>query len=189
MSRSFLTTITPSAYRALLSTSNPSKRVIPIDATWYMPNNPKNAKQEFIKERIPNSKFFDLDKYIDPTSPYPHMLPSNISIMEQAYKDLQLNLNDSIVVYDKLGIFSSPRAAWTFSLFGHPKVYLLDNYLNYKQSEYPIDGNPPPIEEEEQNKGEIKNPVKLDQDQFNENYKQQVIEYEELLDLVTKKKK
>ena len=35
--------------------------------------------------------------------------------------------------------------------------------------------------------GEIKNPVKLDQDQFNENYKQQVIEYEELLDLVTKK--
>lgn len=191
MSRSFLTTITPSAYRALLSTSNPSKRVIPIDATWYMPNNPKNAKQEFIKERIPNLKFFDLDKYIDPTSPYPHMLPSNISIMEQAYKDLQLNLNDSIVVYDKLGIFLSPRAAWTFSLFGHPKVYLLDNYLNYKQSEYPIDGNPPPIEEEEQNKGEIENlvnPVKLDQDQFNENYKQQVIEYEELLDLVTKKK-
>ena len=42
------------------------------------------------------------------------MLPSNISIMEQAYKDLQLNLNDSIVVYDKLGIFLSPRAAWTF---------------------------------------------------------------------------
>ena len=49
---------------------------------------------------------------------------------------------------------------------------------------------PPPIEEE-QNKGEIENlvnPVKLDQDQFNENYKQQVIEYEELLDWLQKKK-
>ena len=44
-----LTTITPSAYRALLSTSNPSKRVIPIDATWYMPNNPKMLNKNSLK--------------------------------------------------------------------------------------------------------------------------------------------
>ncbi|CAX44183.1 thiosulfate sulfurtransferase, putative [Candida dubliniensis CD36] len=196
MSKSFLTTITPSAYRVLLSTSNPTKRVIPIDATWFMPNDPKNAKQEFIKERIPGSKFFDLDYYIDKNSLYPHMLPKDLSIIEQIYSNLNLNLNDSLVIYDKLGIFSSPRIAWTFSLFGHNKVYLLDNYLNYKQSQYPLDKNPPPPEQlsppqapqqlspENQNDNDI---VKLDAKQFKQNYKQQVIEYEELLQLIENK--
>lgn len=38
--------------------------------------------------------------------------------------------NDShVVVYDTIGIFSSPRALWTFKALGHDKVSVLDGGL------------------------------------------------------------
>lgn len=180
MPRTLLTTITPAAYRVLLSTATPVSRVIPIDATWFMPNVPRDNKAEYQQERIPQLKFFDLDKYVS-QSEYPHMLPS-LSVMKQAFDELKLHQNDSLVIYDKLGIFLSPRAAFTFALFGHPKVYLLDNYLSYKQCEYPLDTNP--VKEDGSNDDVGEYEFALNQEEFAENYKKQVIEYDELLELV-----
>lgn len=182
MSRTLLTTITPAAYRVLLSTATETSRVVSIDATWFMPNVPRDNKAEFQQERIPQLRFFDLDKYIS-KSEYPHMLP-NLPIMKQAFKDLKLHHNDSLVVYDKLGIFLSPRAAFTFALFGHPKVYLLDNYLSYKQSEYPLEVEPV---KDDVNKDDVREyELTFTEEEFATNYKNQVIEYDELLELVKK---
>jgi len=47
-----------------------------LDCTWFMPNVPRNPREEFQKARIPGARFFDLDEVIDKSSPYPHMLPS-----------------------------------------------------------------------------------------------------------------
>lgn len=171
MPRTLLTTITPAAYRVLLSTATPVSRVIPIDATWFMPNVPRDNKAEYQQERIPQLKFFDLDKYVS-QSEYPHMLPS-LSVMKQAFDELKLHQNDSLVIYDKLGIFLSPRAAFTFALFGHPKVYLLDNYLSYKQCEYPLDTNP--VKEDGSNDDVGEYEFALNQEEFAENYKNKLL--------------
>jgi thiosulfate/3-mercaptopyruvate sulfurtransferase len=37
--------------------------------------------------------------------------------------------SDTIVVYDGLGLFSSPRVWWTFRIFGAQNVYILDGGL------------------------------------------------------------
>lgn len=130
--------ISPSGFRALLSSSGSHSRVIPIDATWYMPNVSANGRTEFFEERIPNAAFFDLDKVALAGSPYPHMLPKYVDFVHEMNK-LKLSNNDTLVVYDKQGIFSCPRVAWTFSLFCHQKVYVLDSYLTYKDSQYPLE--------------------------------------------------
>lgn len=185
-SKSVLSTISPFAFRCLL-TSGHQGRIVPVDATWYMPNVPKNGKKQFLtEERIEHAAFFDLDKVALPGSKYPHMLPTYAGF-KGAMDELKLKKDDKIVVYDKLGIFSGPRVAWTFALFGHHKVYLLDNYKVYKEEfDYPVETN---VVES------IATPLSTDNDaetgyeaisesEFNENYAQNVIEYEELLGLV-----
>lgn len=179
--RSILTTISPSSFRTLLSAKN--SRVIPVDATWYMPNNPKDGKQEFLhQERISDSAFFDLDEVSLPDTKYPHTLPT-FEKFNQCVKNLGILKDDVLVVYDKSGIFSSPRAAWTFALFGHPKVYLLDNYVNYRESEYPISTGAvetfaTPLA------NETPEYFPITKEEYLNNYANQVIEYEELLGLL-----
>ncbi|KAG7194974.1 uncharacterized protein KQ657_004085 [Scheffersomyces spartinae] len=181
--KSVLSTVSPFAFRCLL-TSGHQGRIIPVDGTWYMPNVPKNGKTQFLtEERLENAAFFDLDKIALPGSKYPHMLPT-YSGFKEAMEQLKLTRDDKIVVYDKQGIFSGPRVAWTFALFGHPKVYLLDTYKVYKDGfDYPIETN---VVES------ISTPLNTEAEaydmvseaQFNDNYAQNVIEYEELLSLV-----
>lgn len=85
-----------------------------------------------------------------------------------------------MVIYDREGIFSAPRVAWQFSLYGHPQVYFLDNYKDYKGAQYPI-------RTEKVDSLSPYEPTKyegINEDQFQANYRQQVIDYDELLNLV-----
>ena len=40
-----------------------------LDCSWYLPNLGKNGEEEFLKERIPNSIFFNIDKFSDTDCP------------------------------------------------------------------------------------------------------------------------
>ncbi|KAK3319733.1 Rhodanese-like domain-containing protein [Cercophora scortea] len=106
-------------------------RVIPLCASWFMPNDPEGRTgiQVFRELRIPKARFFNLDKVIDKRSPYPHMLPSATKFAE-SMGALGIRREDTVVVYDsrELGIFSAPRVAWTLKVFGHPKVHVLNNF-------------------------------------------------------------
>lgn len=152
-------------------------RVVPVDATWYMPNSPVAAKAQFNREdRIPHSVFFDLDAVCCPVSKYPHMLPPH-RLFDQSVGKLGINRADSVLVYDRQGVFSGPRAAWTFALFGHDNVFLLDHYGRYK-NEYKVETGlsaflPTPTEY----KG-------IDSEQFLQNFREQVMEFDDLVDLV-----
>ncbi|KAI3406226.2 hypothetical protein KGF56_001068 [Candida oxycetoniae] len=192
MTKPFLSIIKPSSFRTLLqsqpqsqsppqSSSTLEHRTIPIDATWFMPNSPRNAEQEYQTERIPHARFFNLDKY-SRDSPYPHMLPTQ-QIAKQAFQDLSIRPSDNLVIYDKIGNFSSPRAAFTFKLFGHQRVYLLDNYLNYKACDYPLDLNPVNFKLSSSDAEENEYPLPSAHE-FEETYDREVIEYEELCNLV-----
>lgn len=165
-----------SASNALKILGSPAK-VVPVDASWFMPNNPRNAKNEFLtNDRIKNSVFFDLDAICTP-SKYPHMLPSSL-VFKDAVGKLGVSPSDTILIYDRSGIFSGPRAAWTFTLNGHKNVYLLDHYEEFKKLFEVEQG---PILKEKNQPVEYSG---ISQDQFFSNYRDQVIEFDELLDLL-----
>jgi thiosulfate/3-mercaptopyruvate sulfurtransferase len=95
-----------------------------VDGTWYL-NNPKLACEEFKKERIPSSAFFNIDEISDLNSPFPHMLPTQDAFSEHV-SNLGVSSDDHVVVYSKKNSFSSSRVWWTFKAFGHEKVSILN---------------------------------------------------------------
>lgn len=169
--------VSPSAARLALSGS---ARVVPVDATWHMPNSGLNAAKQFAQEsRIPKSVFFDLDGVCCPNSKYPHMLPSQ-QIFGRAVSKLGIQKSDTLLVYDRLGIFSGPRAAWTFSLFGHDNVLVLDHFKQF-EAEGGVESGPNTFFPAPAEYSGIGN------EEFLENYHHQVIEFEQLVDLVDQK--
>lgn len=60
----------------LWRSSDPAaSRIVPVDATWYLPNAGRDGFNEFQTERIPGAVHFDVDGIKDASSPYPHMMP------------------------------------------------------------------------------------------------------------------
>ncbi|CAK0786382.1 hypothetical protein CVIRNUC_009595 [Coccomyxa viridis] len=110
-----------------------------LDASWYMPNAGRDPRQDFIESRIPGSRFFDLDRISDPNTDLPHMLPSEKAFAAAA-DALGISADDQVVIYDRSGVFSAPRAWWTFRAFGHKQVAVLDGGLQAWQAKgYPVD--------------------------------------------------
>ena len=49
-----------------------------VDASWHMPNSPRNAHQEFLKKRLPKAQFLDLDQVASPNAlGLKHMMPDS----------------------------------------------------------------------------------------------------------------
>lgn len=139
--------VTPKQLSDALKKNIPTKvstapRIIPLCASWFLPNDPqgRTGQQVFAECRIPSARFFDLDDVKDHDSPYPHMLPT-ADDFAKAMQRLGIRRDDEIVVYDskELGIFSAPRAAWTFKVFGHPSVHILNNFRLWVEQGYPTE--------------------------------------------------
>ena len=81
---------------------------------------------------------FDFDNDIrDKNTDLPHMMPSAEFFTDEMQK-LGINKDSAIVVYDYMGIFSSPRAWWMFRAMGHGQVAVLDGGLPaWKNADYP----------------------------------------------------
>ncbi|MFZ1681828.1 MAG: rhodanese-like domain-containing protein, partial [Rhizobiaceae bacterium] len=96
-----------------------------VDASWYLPAMNRDQKAEYAAGHIPGAVFFDIDAVADTSGDLPHMLPS-----PQAFADWcgrhGIAETDSIVVYDGAGVFSAPRAWWTFRVMGARQVFVLD---------------------------------------------------------------
>ncbi|BCK29884.1 3-mercaptopyruvate sulfurtransferase [Vibrio cholerae] len=84
---------------------------------------PTESEKDWVN-KIPNAQRFDYDKvFCDPDSPLPHMMPSEERFNTLA-RELGINQDSFIVVYDNSGTFASPRAWWMFKAMGHHKVYI-----------------------------------------------------------------
>ncbi len=47
-----------------------------LDSSWFMPNSPRNAKNEFSQKRIPGAQYLDLDEVASPHElGLKHMMP------------------------------------------------------------------------------------------------------------------
>lgn len=79
--------------------------------------------------QIKNTRFLDIkNKFSDLTSEFPNTMLSPQKFTEVA-RQLGINNNSAIIVYDELGIYSSPRAWWMFKAMGHHNVAVLDGGL------------------------------------------------------------
>eukprot|EP00357_Protocruzia_adherens_P003472 CAMPEP_0114988408 /NCGR_PEP_ID=MMETSP0216-20121206/9577_1 /TAXON_ID=223996 /ORGANISM="Protocruzia adherens, Strain Boccale" /LENGTH=311 /DNA_ID=CAMNT_0002351175 /DNA_START=96 /DNA_END=1031 /DNA_ORIENTATION=+ len=110
-----------------------------INSSWYMPNMKKNGREEYSKERIPGSVFFDIDECVDKSIKLPHTYPP-VDVFTDYMKALAIGKNSTIVCYDNLGIFTSPRMYWMLKSFGCEDVYVLDGGLpDWKAQGYEVE--------------------------------------------------
>ena len=59
---------------------------------------------------------------------------------EEKAQELGINKNTCIVVYDNLGIYSSPRVWWMFQLMGFKNIAVLNGgFPEWKSKKYPIE--------------------------------------------------
>ena len=101
-------------------------RVAVLDAHMQPPSAP--ASTEAVVQ-IPGARRFDFDKQIcAPDTDLPHMLPTP-ELFTHKVQQLGINQQSLIVVYDRIGIFSAPRAWWMFRAMGHQHVAVLDGGL------------------------------------------------------------
>lgn len=115
-----------------------------VDGSWYLPTSGRDAAAEFAAGHIPGAVFFDVDATSDRRSSLPHMLPP---AAEFASRMSALGLDDdaTIVVYDGSGVnLSAPRAWWTFRVFGHTRVAVLDGgSAKWRAEERPLERGVP----------------------------------------------
>lgn len=124
---------------------SPDLRV--IDASYYLPHEGLDPRQEFELHHIPGAVFFDIDDIADSDSDLPHMLPSPQKFSSRVRK---LGLGDGLrfVVYDQKGVWSSPRVWWTFRFFGHQEIAVLDGGLpKWMDEGRPLETGPAKAEE------------------------------------------
>lgn len=104
-----------------------NKNIFVLDASQK--DNKAGLKPKFENLQIKNAHFFDLKKFSDTTNPLPSMLPSE-SDFEENCRKLGINKDSQIIVYDNLGVHTSPRVWWMFKAMGHEKVAVLNGGLD-----------------------------------------------------------
>ena len=104
------------------------KSLIIFDSSWHMHNVNRNSLKDFKQGHIEKSQFFDIDKISNQKTNLPHMIPSE-NYFQKAMRSFGVNNDSIIIVYDTLGIYSSPRVWWLFKYFGHEKIFILNGGL------------------------------------------------------------
>mgnify|MGYP005858504459 CR=1 FL=1 len=134
--------------RTLVSTAwleahlrDPDLRV--IDASWYLPQEGRDARAEYAAAHIPGARFFDIEEIADTRSGLPHMAPQPEKFVSRM-RAMGIGDGHQVVIYDGAGIFSAPRVWWTFRLMGKQDVAVLDGGFPKWQAEgRPVEDMPP----------------------------------------------
>ena len=101
-------------------------RVKIIDGSWHLDG--RDGAEDYLAARIPGAVRFDLEAVSDHTSALPHMLPTP-EAFARSVGALGLSEDDTIVIYDTVGLFSAARVWWTFRQMGATDVRVLDGGL------------------------------------------------------------
>lgn len=98
-----------------------------------------NQKMEQNTKFIPNSKFFDIEHvFSDESTGLPHTVVSPETFTKHV-QGLGINTKSIVVLYDRWGVYSSPRAWWLFKYMGHQHVYVLNGgFPAWEEANLPI---------------------------------------------------
>jgi thiosulfate/3-mercaptopyruvate sulfurtransferase len=117
--------------------SEPGLRV--IDATWYLPTLQRDARAEFREAHVPGAVYVDIDAIVDRETGLPHMLP-DATTFGAAVGALGIGDGDRIVVYGGKYLSASARVWWTFRVFGHERVAVLDGgFPRWREEGRPVE--------------------------------------------------
>jgi len=116
-----------------------------VDGSFHLPGSGRDPRAEYAAQHIPGARFFDIDGICDRASPLPHMLPG-ANAFAAAVGALGISNDSLVVVYDAPGSAAAARVWWTFRVFGHDRVAVLDGGLARWLAEgRPADGLPPAV--------------------------------------------
>src|ERR1700720_1489053 len=95
-----------------------------IDGTFFLPDEKRDPKAEYLEGHIPGAVFFDIDAIADHTTNLPHMLPHPSGFAEAKEK---LGLGDAmrLVFYASSNLVGGARVWWTLRVFGAGDVKIL----------------------------------------------------------------
>lgn len=100
-----------------------------VDASYFIPGGKRNAKEEYDAKHIPGAVWFNIDDICLPGSDLPHMFPSAEDFSAKVGA-LGIGDGDKIVVYDlNGGGLAAARVWFTFRVFGHDNVAMLNGSL------------------------------------------------------------
>lgn len=99
-----------------------------LDGTFHLPTTGRDAAAEHAARHIPGALYFDINAVADRETDLPHMLP-DADGFAAAVGAMGIGSDNTVVVYDQYGVYSSPRVWWMFTVFGHHNVAVLDGGL------------------------------------------------------------
>ncbi|MCX8956788.1 3-mercaptopyruvate sulfurtransferase [Erwinia psidii] len=111
-----------------------------LDARMLPPGqqNGRNIHTEYLARHLPNAPFFDIEALSDHNAPYPHMLP-RAEAFAVAMRELGVNGEKHLVVYDEGNLFSAPRAWWMLRQYAVKQVSILAGGLKgWEEADYPL---------------------------------------------------
>ena len=116
-----------------------------LDATLFMPGEPRDPAVEFEDAHIPGARRFDIEALSDPDAPTPHMLPG-AAAFGAAMAALGVGRDNRIVVYDNSPLRSATRAWFMLRHYGADRVAILDGGLaKWRAEGRPVEqGEPAP---------------------------------------------
>jgi len=120
--------IAPLVSVSWLSENIENPNLIILDASPK--ENKSNLIPEFTDIQIKGARKFDMDEvFLDKNNPIPNMMPSAEVFTKECQK-LGISKESILVVYDNLGIYTSPRVWWMFKVMGHSQIAVLDGGLS-----------------------------------------------------------
>jgi thiosulfate/3-mercaptopyruvate sulfurtransferase len=104
-------------------------KLVVLEAILTNPMDKSHAPGSPGDPAIPGALAVDIEEMLaDRSTPLPHMLLPP-EAFEQVARGFGISRESVIVVYDRQGIFSSPRLRWNFLAMGHDQVAVLDGGL------------------------------------------------------------
>lgn len=116
-----------------------------LDGSFHLPGSGRDALAEYRARHIPGALFFDVDGVRDENNPLPHMLPPPERFAAIASA---LGIGDEtwVIAYDAPGSAAAARVWWTFRVYRHEAVAVLDGGLEKWLAEgRPVDDLAPPV--------------------------------------------
>ena len=105
--------------------NNPDLIVLDVSPTATI----NGQRDDVSQQTIPGARYVNIKKsFVNADGEFPNTVPSSAQF-EMECQRLGINSTSHIVVFDDLGIYTSPRMWWLFKWMGHENVAVLDGGL------------------------------------------------------------